>query len=112
MIAPLNRANAAVVNAPRVLPAADFPGYPSPSEITAGLETIQALGGLRFERMVERLHRLGARPLAELLFEIATATHEPGLIADRVKAFANLDPEIVRAVGADRFPAMPLTVIR
>ena len=65
----------------------------------------------RLERMVERVHALGPRPLAELLAEIATATGEPGLIADRVEAYARLDPEIVRALGGDRFPAMPLEVV-
>ena len=71
----LDRASAAVANALRVLPAAGEPGYPSPGEIAAGP---------RFERMVERLHRLGPRVLGELLIKIATATSEPGLISDCV----------------------------
>ncbi len=99
----LDRASAAVANALRVLPAAGEPGYPSPGEIATGP---------RFERMVDRVHSLGPRPLAELLAEIAIVTGEPDLIADRLQAYAGLDPEIVRALGADHFPAMPLTVIR
>ena len=67
--------------------------------------------GPRFDRLVERVHRLGPRPLAELIAEIATATGEPGLIADRLQAYAGLDPEIVRAVGGDRFPTV-LGVVR
>ena len=62
------------------------------------------VGGQRFERQIARVHALGPRPLAEMIAEIATATGEPGLIADRVEAYAALDPEIVRAVGADCFP--------
>ena len=46
-----------------------------------------------------------------MLIEIATATGQPDLIADRLQAYAQLDPEIVRAVGADRFPPMPLQVM-
>ena len=34
------------------------------------------------------------------------------LIADRLQAYAGLDPEIVRALGADRFPPMLLEVVR
>ena len=79
------------------------PGYPSPGEIAAGP---------RFEHMVEHLHRLGPRAVAELLAEIAIATGEPGLIADRVEAYAALDPAVLRAVGGDSFPPMPLELIR
>ena len=68
--------------------------------------------GLRHERLITRVHALGPRPLAELLAEIAIATGEPGLIADRVEAYARLDPELVRALGADRFPPSVLGVVR
>jgi len=34
------------------------------------------------------------------------------LIADRLQAYAGLDPEIVRALGGDSFPVMPLQVVR
>jgi hypothetical protein len=70
------------------------------------------LSGPRFERMVERLHHLGPRPLAEMIVEIAAATDEPGLVVDRVAAYAKLDPMLIRALGADRFPPMPLEVVR
>ncbi len=66
----------------------------------------------RFEYMVEHLHRLGPRPIAELLIEIARCTGQSSFIADRLQAYAELEPEIVRAVGGDRFSAMPLMVIR
>ncbi len=75
-------------------------------------ECVWRLAGPRFERRMERLHCLGPRVIAEMLADIATATGSPGLIADHVEKYADLDPEIVRALGADRFPAMPLTVIR
>ncbi len=75
-------------------------------------ECVRRLAGPRFEHLIERVHRLGPRPLAELLAEIATATVEPDLIADRVEAYAGLDPEAVRAVGADHFPPSVLGVVR
>ena len=48
----------------------------------------QLLVGPRFERMIERVHPLGPRPLAELLIEI------------------------IRALGGDRFPPNVLGVVR
>jgi hypothetical protein len=82
------------------------------SEYTRSLHDPQPLAGPRFEHLVERVHTLGPRPIGELLAEIATATGEHALIADLVEAYAALDPEIVRAVGGDRFPPMPLEVVR
>ena len=68
--------------------------------------------GLRFERQIEHLHRLGPRPLAELLAEIAHHTGESRFIADRVEAYSGLDADFIRAVGGNRFPAMPLGVVK
>jgi len=99
----LDRASAAVANALRVLPAAAEPGYPSPGELAAGP---------RWERLIERVHSLGPRPLAELLAEIAAVTGQHVRVVDLVEEYSRLDPEIVRAVGADRFPPMPLEVVR
>ena len=73
---------------------------------------VRRLAGQRLDRLIERVHALGPRPLGELLAEIATATGEPGLIADRLQAYAGLDADIVRALGGDRFPPTPLQVIR
>ncbi len=85
----------------RPLPVAGAPGYPSLDNLTAGL---------RFERLIERVHALGPRPLGELLIEIASHTGQSSFIAHRLEEYARLDPEIVRAVGGDRFPPMPLQV--
>ena len=82
------------------------------SEYTRSPHNPQALAGQRFERQVERVHNLGPRVVAELLAEIATATDQPALIADRLQAFAALDPEHVRFVGADKFPPMPLGMVQ
>ena len=73
---------------------------------------LQDLADPRFHRQIEHLHRLGPRVFGELLAEIAAVTGEPGLIADRVAAYARLDPGIVRAVGADRFPPRLLCAVR
>ena len=74
--------------------------------------TAQPLAGPRFERQVVCVHALGPRPLAELLIEIASHTGQSSFIAHRLEEYARLDRDILRALGADRFPPMPLTVIR
>ncbi len=72
----------------------------------------EVVAGPRFERMVERLHRLGPRPTAEFPIEIARHTGQSSFIADRIQAYAALDPEFVRYIGGDNFPPMPLGVVR
>ena len=60
---------------------------------------------LRRQRHIEQLHRLGPRVLAELLAEIER--HHPEIVDDidrRLARYAELDPEILRALGGDRFP--------
>ena len=79
---------------------------------TKTTSNLQGLADPRFEHLCRQVHALGPRPMAELLAEIATATGEPNLIADRLQAYAGLNPEIVRALGADRFPPMALEVVR
>ena len=64
------------------------------------------------EHLVARVHALGQRPLAEMLAEIAIATGHPEIVADRVEAYAGLDPEAVRFVGGDKFPPMPLELVK
>jgi len=96
----------------RALPVMGEMGYLSQDKIAAGLATTQPLAGPRFERMVERVHNLGARSLAELLAEIAIATGEPDLIAHRIEAYSRLDPAVLCALGGDSFPPSVLGVVR
>ncbi len=72
----------------------------------------EALAGPHFERQVEHLHRLGPRAVAELLIEIAHCTDQSGVIADRLQAYAALDPAVLRAIGGDKFPPMALELVR
>ena len=58
----------------------------------------------RLELLVERVHQLGPRPLYELLAEIAAETGERELIRKKLERYAELDPRIVEALGADGFP--------
>lgn len=57
-------------------------------------------GDLRFQRAVERVHRLGPRVIAELLAEMGTDLH-------RVEQYAELDhlsPATLQSLGTDRWP--------
>ena len=60
---------------------------------------------LRLARAAERLHALPPRVLAELLAEI-------GAPLSTVERYAALDADLIRAVGADRFPPRPVYVVR
>ena len=68
--------------------------------------------GPRWERMIEHIHSLGPRAVAELFAEIAAVTGQHVRVVDRVEEYSRLDPEIIRFLGADRFPPMPLGVAR
>lgn len=68
---------------------------------------------LRFHRRVERVHRLGPAPLGYLLIEVARACPEArAVLAERLRLFAAIDPELVRALGADRFAPSLIDVPR
>jgi hypothetical protein len=78
---------------------------------TARLEG--ASSDLVFSRRVERLHRLGPRPLGEILIELIARWGEP-LRADldqRLDRYLRLDPAVVHALGGDQFPAPPLHAV-
>ncbi len=63
---------------------------------------------LAFQRDVERLHQLGPRPQCELLREIGNRYGCAAFIEERLKVYAELDPEIVAALGGDVFPPTPI----
>ena len=71
--------------------------------IAAGIVT-----DLAFRRDIERLHRLGPRSQYELLREIERRYGCARFIRERVKRYADLDPEIVAALGRDVFPPAPI----
>ncbi len=61
---------------------------------------------------IERLHRLGPRPQYELLREIERRYGFARFIRERVKAYGELDPELVQALGGARFPEAPVHEVR
>jgi hypothetical protein len=60
---------------------------------------------LRVERGAEHLHRLGPRATAELLTEVAYRIGGLPCIVDLLGEYQHrVTPEMLRAVGGDRFP--------
>jgi hypothetical protein len=66
---------------------------------------------LRRQRLVRTVHELGARVTFELLDELARAHGIGDDIDERLAGYASLRPEILRALGADQFPATPLHLV-
>ena len=60
----------------------------------------------RLRHLAQRLHSLGPRPIFELLKEIANG----GDLWRRLERYAELDPEIVRAIGADEMPPLVICI--
>jgi hypothetical protein len=71
----------------------------------------QYLVRLRRQRSVQALHRLGARVLFELLDEIARHHGLGEDIDQRLERYAGVDPDLLRAVGGDRFARLPIRIV-
>lgn len=69
------------------------------------------LDGLRVQRGAEHLHRLGARATAEFLTELANRIGGMPAVIGLLNEYGRLNPGMVRAAGADRFPARPLRAV-
>jgi hypothetical protein len=68
----------------------------------------QAAHRLIRQRQIEALHRLGPRVIGELLDELARHHDLHDDIARRLARYARIDPGVLRALNADRFPPAPL----
>ena len=67
---------------------------------------------LHRHRQVERLHALGPRAFGELLAEIGEQRGCQTFIDRRLRAYAELDSEVIKALGADKFPVPPLYEVK
>jgi hypothetical protein len=65
---------------------------------------------LRRQRQIEHICRT-PRLVAELLAEIGRHHGIADDIAARIAAYAAIDPDVLAAVGGDRFPPAPLRVV-
>jgi hypothetical protein len=83
-----------------------LPLNPAASSTQASL-----LRRLRRQRQVGALCRI-SRLMFELLDELDRRYHLGPDLDARLQRYTALDPHILRALGADRFPAVPTRVIR
>jgi hypothetical protein len=96
---------------------AGFDDFRVAAEIEAGNTEILVIRQaadrrLRRQRAVERVHRLGARVVFELLDDLARSYPE---IADeldeQLARFVRLEPDILAALGGDRFALPPTRLV-
>lgn len=72
----------------------------------------QHLVDLQFQRLVVQFHRLGPRPLFELLAELGASHLLRQAIEDPLQEYvAGLDLEVLRTIGGDCMPAAPIHAI-
>ena len=73
---------------------------------------LDASTAFRLQHGAVHLHTLGPRSIAEFLAEVARETGSLASIIDRLAEYRRrMSPEMVRLVGADRFPRrVPLMV--
>ncbi len=66
------------------------------------------LTDFQLARDVERILALGPRPIIELLIEIGEQRLCRTYLEQRIRRYAEIDPEHLAALGGDRFPRPPL----
>ena len=73
---------------------------------------LHPLDRLRLQRGAEHLQTLGARATAELLADLADRIGGmPAILGLLGEYQQRLSPQMLRAVGGDRFPARPIRVV-
>ena len=85
---------------------------PEYSRDRRALQDSAEIGSARWERNLEHLHPLSPRVFGELLAEIVRRTGESKFIAYRVEAYAQLDRDVLRLLGGDRFAPNVLGVVK
>jgi hypothetical protein len=66
------------------------------------------LRDLKFRRLTRRLHRLGERPIGELLIELAIAHDIEGDVLRRLEKFAEFDERVLDVFDGRRWPPLPI----
>jgi hypothetical protein len=87
----------------------------SPNSLSAATSTPpnptpQFIFPVRLQRAAEYLCELGPRAVGELLLEIGHETDALPLVVERASAYQRLSPDVLKALGGDRFPRR-LTVV-
>ena len=65
----------------------------------------------KFAQQVGRIYQLGPRATYEILIEIGTSASCATVVVDAVAKYSELNPDLLKALGADKIPSAPLTVV-
>lgn len=61
---------------------------------------------------LRRVYDLGPRPMVELVLELANSADPIARLEELAERYCTrLDPVLLRATGADRFPSAPIRVV-
>ena len=66
-------------------------------QLRQAISSLRSIPLVRLQYLAGRLHALGPRPTYELLRELAAGAD----LLNRLEVYARLDPDMVRALGAD-----------
>jgi hypothetical protein len=65
----------------------------------------------RFHHLTQHLHRLGERPVGELLIELARYHELEHEIVAKLEEFAEIDPALLDWADGRRWPPAPMRVV-
>jgi hypothetical protein len=66
----------------------------------------------QLERLALRLHQLGPRALHEYLLELGKKHGLQSEIRAQLERYAEIDPDVLRALGGDRSAPVPIHIVR
>ena len=74
----------------------------------------EIVADIRFKRQVKKLHAMGARPLGEMLAEIAAERNIRTIIEEMLSRYTDIPDEALELAGGDEMPVTPLheTLVR
>jgi hypothetical protein len=81
-----------------------------PGAVCRGLLAERFSASPRNQHIVSSVHAAGPRPTAELMLEMLEAAGADPTVLNRLEDWAQLNPETVRRLGADRRPHAPSPV--
>ena len=77
-----------------------------------GAIAAEVVADLRFRRQVIRLHRQGPRAVGEFLAGLGAERDIATIIDRKLEHYAELDAEVLEAVGGGDFPSAPIHEVR
>ena len=73
-----------------------------------GQAAAELVADLRFRQRAAKIHRLGTRPMIELLAEVAVRCDACDLLDEALDRYCALDARVLQRVGGDELPPLPI----